>query len=82
MTKVILSPDERSMLDLIRKDVEHIETFTRSLKHSTEDKTPTGIALRSLINPEQEAISANCTMIIVSLSDIKRYLDTIERHTI
>lgn len=82
MSKVVLTTDERSMLDLIHRNITEIETYTQSLKRSTEDKTPTGLALRTLLNPEQEAISSNCTMIIVSLSDIKRYLDAIERHTI
>lgn len=82
MSKIVLSTDERSMLDILHKDIERIEMFTNSLKRSTEDKTPTGENYRALVNPEQEAISANCTMILVSLSDIRRYLDTIERHSI
>lgn len=82
MSKVILSTDERAEIELIQKHIQYIEQETNSLKRSIEDKTPTGEKYTSMLQPESVTVSEQCTMILISLSDIRRYLATIERHTI
>lgn len=82
MSKIVLSIPEKVTLDTLYKHVSDIRENVNTLRESIADKTPIEPPYTQLTSPEADSVFLQMRMILVSLEDIQRYLDTIHRNTI